>query len=1043
MTRIAHTADVHIRSLSRHDEYREVLTSFIEKSRDLGVDHFFIVGDVFHTKTSGISPEYIDMLTWWLRSMASHACVHIMLGNHDGNLSNLSRQDAVSPIVNALNDDRIRLYKKSGTYPVDDLIDLVIFSPFDEHGWKDVRPTVGKVNVAGYHGAVRNSLTESEWNLTDGVECSFFDDYDIVMLGDIHKSQVLRRTSGRPSMVYPGTPIQQNYGEDVVRSFTFWDIRGKDDWDVKFVDLPNPKPFVTVDWSGSPQETFKKLECLTPGTRIRIRSDDALSHDDVHVISELARTRAVASEVVFKTENEKIDTTKLTAGDIVVSKSDVKSPDVIVSLVSEFHKGIPDDEVTSIKERVSSYLVGSRNNDDVTRGTSWSIDTLEWDNLFSYGEGNRIDFKKLSGIVGIFGPNRIGKSSFVGSIMYTFFNTSDRGSMKNSLICNVRKDMCRSAATFAVDGSEHLIERQTVKTVNRKGVQNAVTSLSLFRSDDGNFTDMCGEQRNDTEKSLRNLIGTSEDFLVTSVSSQRDPNDFISLGPSKRRSLLSRFLHLDVFDSLYDAASKDLASVKARLKTYPEIDWDAEQERLSLSIRERTIEIARIKERIEETRSEMSDKTSLLKDLCIDDVDIESLETRVAELTSHLQKARSTRNKIESDLRSAEEDMSSIASKLLDDEALGALEELRDSFESLTTELKTFTHQRDIKASEDKRRLKTIGILDEVPCGDEYPTCKFIKDAMALRETNDAWRRSMGDLESSIVDLTKRLDDFRRTHGDVAERISANGKNSVLYERRRADVSSLESKVEKAASLIATLSADLRDVVSQLEKARSTQDKSVAVRRKNLQGEIQRLSDDDRRLMSSLTSHASSLGKDERDLEDIRRRHVERDVLLEEARMLSRLTSAFSKKGVPLLVTRSQLPAINAAISSVLNGIVDFDVSLEVDDDTDTLEIVVDYGDSRRYIEMCSGMEKTMASLAVRVGLSKVTSLPKPDFFVIDEGFGTLDAGAVESCNRFLTSLKRHFKTVFVITHVDGIKDCADHVLEITRNEKDSCLVAI
>jgi exonuclease SbcC len=301
----------------------------------------------------------------------------------------------------------------------------------------------------------------------------------------------------------------------------------------------------------------------------------------------------------------------------------------------------------------------------------------------------------------------------------------------------------------------------------------------------------------------------------------------------------------------------------------------------------------------------------------------------------------------------------------------------------------------------------------------------------------------MDDLESSIVDLTKRLDDFRRTHGDVAERISANGKNSVLYERRRADVSSLESKVEKAASLIATLSADLRDVVSQLEKARSTQDKSVAVRRKNLQGEIQRLSDDDRRLMSSLTSHASSLGKDERDLEDIRRRHVERDVLLEEARMLSRLTSAFSKKGVPLLVTRSQLPAINAAISSVLNGIVDFDVSLEVDDDTDTLEIVVDYGDSRRYIEMCSGMEKTMASLAVRVGLSKVTSLPKPDFFVIDEGFGTLDAGAVESCNRFLTSLKRHFKTVFVITHVDGIKDCADHVLEITRNEKDSCLVAI
>jgi exonuclease SbcC len=67
-----------------------------------------------------------------------------------------------------------------------------------------------------------------------------------------------------------------------------------------------------------------------------------------------------------------------------------------------------------------------------------------------------------------------------------------------------------------------------------------------------------------------------------------------------------------------------------------------------------------------------------------------------------------------------------------------------------------------------------------------------------------------------------------------------------------------------------------------------------------------------------------------------------------------------------------------------------------------------------------------------------ISSLPKPDFFIIDEGFGTLDSSGVEACGRFLTSLKRYFKTVLVITHVDGIKDTADYILEITKNEKDS-----
>ena len=57
MLKIAHIADVHFRSLSRHDEYKEVFEYFANDCEEKGVDHIVVCGDIFHTKTTGLSPE--------------------------------------------------------------------------------------------------------------------------------------------------------------------------------------------------------------------------------------------------------------------------------------------------------------------------------------------------------------------------------------------------------------------------------------------------------------------------------------------------------------------------------------------------------------------------------------------------------------------------------------------------------------------------------------------------------------------------------------------------------------------------------------------------------------------------------------------------------------------------------------------------------------------------------------------------------------------------------------------------------------------------
>ena len=158
--KIAHFADVHFRGLARHNEYREAFLDAFRTLKQTNPDLIYIGGDIVHSKTQGITHELIDILSWWFNSLAEIAPVYVLLGNHDGLIMNKSRQDAVTPIIAALNNPRIKLMKASGVYETeDDQIVFNAFSLFDREGWKDVKPVKGKINIALFHGAVKGAIS--------------------------------------------------------------------------------------------------------------------------------------------------------------------------------------------------------------------------------------------------------------------------------------------------------------------------------------------------------------------------------------------------------------------------------------------------------------------------------------------------------------------------------------------------------------------------------------------------------------------------------------------------------------------------------------------------------------------------------------------------------------------------------------------------------------------------------------------------------------------------------------------------------------------
>jgi exonuclease SbcC len=136
--------------------------------------------------------------------------------------------------------------------------------------------------------------------------------------------------------------------------------------------------------------------------------------------------------------------------------------------------------------------------------------------------------------------------------------------------------------------------------------------------------------------------------------------------------------------------------------------------------------------------------------------------------------------------------------------------------------------------------------------------------------------------------------------------------------------------------------------------------------------------------------------------------------------------------GISYGVIKSMLSVINAEISAVLSSIVDFEVTIANDDSS--LEIYLRHPKhDPRPLSMGSGAEKTIASMAIRLALISVSSLPRPDFFILDEPATALDAEHMEGFVRLLQMIKAHFKTVLLITHLENLKDVVDKTIDIDK----------
>ena len=1030
--KFAHISDTHIKNLKYHYEYKVVFEQLYETLREKEVDYIVHCGDIAHTKTQ-ISPEFVDMCSDFFRNLATIAPTYIILGNHDGNLKNSSRQDALTPIVDALDLQHLHLLKDSGETCLDDKFCLNVLSVFDRENW--TKPTdPNKINIALYHGSISNCKTDVGWTMVNGEDTiTIFDDHDFAMLGDIHRRQFLDE-AGR--VWYAGSTVQQNHGETNDKGILIWDIKSKDEWDIEPIVFKNPKPFFTIPLTMKGRMP-RNLQVPT-GARLRLVSNNNLPLDVMRRAMDIAKHRFQPESISFlnRASGERGNVENITDG---LKTENLRDPKIQEELMDEYLKDyqVPADTMEKVYELNRTYNKIIEEKEEIARNINWKLKSFEFDNLFNYGEGNTVDFDRLSGIIGIFGKNFSGKSSIIDAALYTLFNTTSKNERKNLNVINQNKEDCRGKLIIESNNKTYTIERKSEKYVKRlKGEETleAKTDLNFEVYDQvtDEVTSLNGTTRNQTDANIRKHFGSMDDFSVSSLASQHGALAFIDEGSTRRKEIIAKFLDLEVFERKFKMAKDDSVEAKVLLKKHENKNYDEEIEQTNDTLAQCRIDVSNNKTFCNTLKGELDTIEDSLTAL---ESQIDAIPNELIDIAQLREEKKSKNNKVQSLMESIKEQSEELnrkksvvksSRKKVEGVDIGKLMKLQKQIDKLYEKEKAL-----------KEELSEINKKEKLLEEHEYdPDChyccenKFVKEAHIAVASKELATYELQNIVTELSELNPT---------DVLTQLMEHSRITELITKVEGETTQLELERERNKTVKSKIELALRDISEKIEEYEENKEaienlEKLLTEKRKLQNAAQKKKTKISNCEEQTLELVKLVGSCEQRLETLQENKREHHNLRSSFAAYDLFMQCMHPNGIAYDVIKKKIPVINQEIAKVLANIVDFEVFFESSGNKFDIFIKHPQYDERP-IEMASGAEKTMAAMAIRLSLLSVSSLPKSDIFILDEPGTALDEENMEGFIRILELIKVYFKNVLLISHLDSLKDCVDMQIVIDKKQ--------
>jgi len=653
----------------------------------------------------------------------------------------------------------------------------------------------------------------------------------------------------------------------------------------------------------------------------------------------------------------------------------------------------------------------------------WKFEWISINNFLCFGDDNYLPIEKYKGIVLVNSnpSNQGGKTTLIiDTFMFLLYGTTSRTD-KNEDIFNAYRDKNELIVRglLKIDGDEDIIiERKLTRSKKKAGGWTVVNKLSYYTiQPDGEELGMSEEDATRTTRKIQETVGKPKDFDLVSLATGKNLDDLVDFSVTDSGKMFTRFIGLEVME-LKEAVVRDMYN------------------KFSKTMKSNTYNIINLKDEIDIYKNNLTSAETLKKEL---ETQLEDIKIKITQLD--------------------EEKNTLIQSKAKIDISISQMNPVR--LENDIAQVTADGIKLKTKVTELTTTLNEIGKVDYDEYKEKLTTEKYNKVVTEIAINNAEivrLNKDIANLKNSAicptchreldgVDNTSHINEITSNINKLLENNKIKTSEEVGLKAELDATKLLKSELDRKNRLELEISktevklGELRNtLVSKKNELKEYEQNKVSIEfNKNVEinlgqvktnlGVHEHTKDNIIRKIENITNEITKL---ETQIINNGKLIEEIDKESEVEKIYKIYIDMVGKKGVSKLVLRSVLPVINSELERLLDDICDFDVEVDMDDKNDIRFLIVKDGIDKN-LKTSSGLERTIACVALRCVLGIVSTLPMPNFVVFDEIFGKVAEDNIDKLKPIFDKIKDMYDKVFIITHNELIKDWSDKIITVNK----------
>ena len=686
-------------------------------------------------------------------------------------------------------------------------------------------------------------------------------------------------------------------------------------------------------------------------------------------------------------------------------------------------------------------------------------------NLRNFRKFKNITIEFPDGVTGVVGLNGAGKSTIFEAIAWVLYGSVAARTSSDIIKRQAAEtsDPCRVELEFTFENESYRIVREMTGkslTASAKATVNGKVAATSAES---------------VTKFIQKKLGLDFKSFFTSIfAKQKELNTLSSMNASERRPLILRMLGIDSLDEvikevrsdkkqkdlLIEKISSDLVDEKGRNKS--EI-YNNEINKFEKNKKEINEILRKYKEKIEDLNKKLkaiekdylknkndyenlnknkeilSEKKTLYENKIKIQYEIKELRVKISERQKAIEKEKKKLiiyRSLKYDIKKTEERLDEI--NILLEKLIKSIEQKKTLNDRVKYEIDDIIFK--------KKNIEKLGPEAECPTcervlSDQYNFLleKFEKEKTGKERDIENFEKQIKKLNEEKERIYREQGAFQKKKNYLEKQIREKDRIDTTIEHLSNELNSEKKIIEnkekiiKKISIIAFDSKEFENVKKQVEKFYKKYQNSLEFLN-NLKDELNKLNiefekkEGEKRL---LDQEIKNLKEKVNQLDNYRKKIKEEKNAVQYLGILSEVMGDFRT----FLISRIR-PTLSSYSSDFFTRLTDGKYpEVELDENYDLL--VYDNGEKYN-INRFSGGEEDLANLCLRLAISEVITERAGgvfNFIILDEIFGSQDSIRRHNIMKALASLSSKFRQIFLITHVEDVKNDMENIIFVTENE--------